>query len=128
MYTRSYNEEAGEIIIPEKYGGTSFGKRTADEHAESEHVDSTGKNPWENDGEIHTSSEAKSEETQEASAIGQKSSLSAMLSGIFKNGRLSLKEFGKEELLIIATAAFLLFSKEGDKECAIMLLLLLFLS
>ena len=128
MYTRSYNEEAGEIIIPERYGGTSFGKRSSDEHTESGHSDSAGQNPWEGVEEIHTSTETRNEAAEEASAIGQKFSLSGILSGIFKNGRFNLTALGKEELLIIATAAFLFFSKEGDKECAIMLLLLLFLS
>lgn len=41
---------------------------------------------------------------------------------------LSLPSFGTEDILIIATAAFLFFSKSGDKECAIMLLLLIFVT
>ena len=35
---------------------------------------------------------------------------------------------GTEEILIIATAAFLFFSKGGDRECALILLLLLFIN
>lgn len=38
-----------------------------------------------------------------------------------------IKDIGTEEILILATALFLLFSKEGDKECAIILLILLVL-
>lgn len=41
---------------------------------------------------------------------------------------LSVPAFGTEDILIIATAAFLFFSKSGDKECAIMLLLLIFIA
>ena len=41
---------------------------------------------------------------------------------------LSLPSFSTEDILIIATAAFLFFSKGGDKECAIMLLLLIFIA
>ena len=41
------------------------------------------------------------------------------LSGLFSN-------IGIEEILIIAVAAVLFFSKDGDSECAILLLLLLF--
>ena len=41
------------------------------------------------------------------------------LSGLFSN-------IGIEEILIIAVAAFLFFSKDGDSECAILLILLLF--
>ena len=44
--------------------------------------------------------------------------------GFFKDGHLSL---GTEEILIIGIALLLLFNKSGDKECAIMLLLLLFI-
>ena len=51
----------------------------------------------------------------------------SFLSDIGKNSKFSLQKIGTEEILIIATAAFLFFAKEGDKECAIMLLLLLFL-
>ena len=45
----------------------------------------------------------------------------------FKNLSIFKKGFGTEEILILGIAAFLLFSKGGDKECAIILLLSLFL-
>lgn len=126
MYTRTYNENVGEIIIPERYGGTSFGqKETGDVRIENEANDK-GKNPWENE-DIHTEVPQKSEETVEASANPSKLPFSGLFTSVFKNGTLGLQKIGKEELLIIATAAFLFFSKEGDKECAIMLILLLFL-
>ena len=121
MYTRVYNEDGAGIIIPEKYGGTSFGQ------AENSKVGDEGKNPWEKDESVHTEAEAESEEAVQASASAQRIPLGGMLSKIFKNDTFGLQQIGKEELLIIATAAFLLFSKEGDKECAIMLILLLFL-
>lgn len=38
----------------------------------------------------------------------------------------SFKKIGTEELLILALAAFLFFSRDGDRECALMLLALLF--
>ena len=41
---------------------------------------------------------------------------------------ISMPTFCAEDILIIATAAFLFFSKSGDKECAIMLLLLIFIA
>ena len=126
MYTRTYNESVGEIIIPERYGGTSFGqKETGDVRIENEANDK-GENPWE-DEEVHTDAPIKTEEAAEASAQPSKLSLAGLFSSIFKNDTFGLQKIGKEEILIIATAAFLLFSKEGDKECAIMLILLLFL-
>ena len=125
MYTRTYNENVGEIIIPERYGGTSFGQKEENE-PEKLTTSEKSKNPWENE-DIHTEAPQKSEETVEASANPSKLPFGGLFASVFKNGALGLQKWGKEEILIIATAAFLLFSKEGDKECAIMLILLLFL-
>ena len=124
MYTRSYANETDEIIIPDKYGGTSFTQPQYEEHVEK-HRAST-KNPWE-DEDIHTKENEESEESTQTSATPTKGHITTFLSGFFKNGNFGLQKIGTEEILIIAAAAFLLFSKEGDKECAIMLLLLLFL-
>ena len=120
MYTRSYASETDEIIIPDKYGGTSFTQPQYEEHRAST------KNPWE-DEDIHSKESEGSEESTQASVEPTKGHLGSFLSGLFKNGNFGLQKIGAEELLIIAAAVFLLFSKEGDKECAIMLLLLLFL-
>ena len=123
MYTRSYSNETEDIIIPDKYGGTSF------YHAQEETGDNRTagtKNPWE-ETNIHTSENEKDEESIESSTTPTKGYLGGFLSRFFKNDNFSLQKIGTEEILIIAAAAFLLFSKEGDKECAIMLLLLLFL-
>ena len=72
----------------------------------------------------------------EEKAKGGISSLfsSSIFSGLFPSGKipflssLSLPKIGTEEILIIAAAAYLFFSKDGDKECAIMLILLLFVN
>lgn len=124
MYTRSYNDNIGEIIIPEKYGGTSFVQNGAAE--EKAEMREDGRNPWEKD-EIHSAAKEQSEETVSTSTSPLRSGIGGILSGLFKTDTFTLPKIGKEEVLIIATAVFLLFSKEGDKECAIMLLLLLFL-
>lgn len=124
MYTRSYNDNIGEIIIPEKYGGTSFVQSgTAEEKADTRE---DSRNPWEKE-QIHSPSKDETEEAISTSASPSKSGIGGVLSGLFKTDTFQLPKIGKEEVLIIATAVFLLFSKEGDKECAIMLLLLLFL-
>ncbi len=49
------------------------------------------------------------------------------LYSLFRGGGIKslFSNIGTEEILIIATALFLFLSKEGDKECAVMLLLLL---
>lgn len=124
MYTRSYANETDNIIIPDKYGGTSF-YHTQQEDPGEKHTVGT-RNPWE-DADIHRSESEEIEESIESSATPTKSYLGGFLSKFVKNGNIGLQKIGTEEILIIAAAAFLLFSKEGDKECAIMLLLLLFL-
>ena len=123
MYTRSYSDTVGDIIIPEKYGGTSFVHSSAQEHHEAREQTH---NPWEGQ-EQTTAREEDVGEIKETSATPTKGGIGAMRSGLFKTDLFTLPSIGREELLIIATAVFLLFSKEGDKECAIMLLLLLFL-
>ena len=130
MYTRPYNDAGHGIVIPESYGGTLL--RENDNFVEKEEIpradptDSPGKNPWEKeekkDKEIH-----KNEETTETFSFLSKLPFGNLLPKLGLNGNFGLQKIGKEEILIIATAAFLFFSKDGDKECAIMLLLLLFL-
>ncbi len=124
MYTRSYTDDIGEILIPEKYGGTSLTQSAQnDDRIER---NEGAKNPWEKP-DIHTSQDNQEEDDVPTSAAPIKSHIGGFLSRIFNNGNISLQKIGTEEILIIAAAAFLFFSKEGDKECAIMLLLLLFL-
>lgn len=128
MYTRTYNDGAGDIIIPEKYGGTSLGQKSLNDIIDPpDRSDKTVKNPWENEEDVHTSDAENDEKSVETSATEKTPLFSSVFSKIFKSDTFGLQKIGTEELLIIATAAFLLFSKEGDKECAIMLILLLFL-
>ena len=124
MYTRTYNDDRGGIIIPDSYGGTALYEGTQSE--EKEEV--KGKNPWEEEAAEVTSAAPEAEESASAFAFLSKLKISNFLPNIFKNSNLGLQKIGKEEVLILATAAFLFFSKEGDKECALMLLLLLFLA
>ena len=125
MYTRSYDEKLG-IVIPESYGGTLLREDDAyvgdNDHAD-EGAAPTNQNPWENE-RVHNE---KSAESEPAFSLLGALPFRNFFGDIFKNGKFSLQKIGTEEVLIIATAAFLLFSKNGDKECAIMLLLLLFL-
>ena len=101
MYTRSfYPDEPMSPVLPENYDGTAF-----------------------TDSEPIPQQEPKEEPAQTASAI-------PLLGGLnlpFLEG-LKMPKIGTEELLIIAVAGFLLFSKNGDKECALILLFLLFVS
>ena len=131
MYTRPYNEDAHGIVIPESYGGTLL--REPEPPAESieetvgASVGASTKNPWEGGSPNPVEEVHKTEDTREAFSFLSRLPFGNFLSNIGKNGKFSLQKIGTEEILIIATAAFLFFAKEGDKECAIMLLLLLLL-
>ncbi len=115
MYSRSYPDMNPEVLIPESYGGIALGGKK-DEYIENE--------------------EQSTEDcTEEASATPKGKGLFSLggigsaLTGLFpslKRGKL-IESFGTEELLLIGAALLLFFSKEGDKECAILLILLLFL-
>ncbi len=108
MYIRDYSD--GERLeVPMGYSGTLLEdteKREPDEDASREDTAPVGAIP---------------------------SSLSRGLGGLFggslfQGGLFEKLHIGKEELLIIAAALFLFLSKDGDKECAIMLALLLFIT
>ncbi len=112
MYTRSYYPDAGEL--PENYGGMAM--RTSEPIPEH-HEPPPTKEEIEEVGLISDSP---------VGAFGKIpvfSSLFSRLGGLAKP--LGIEKVGTEELLIIGVALYLLFSKSGDKECAIILLLLL---
>ena len=122
MYARAYNNDS--ILIPESYGGTALldGRNEDVEPVDSE--PDKAKNRW--DDEVHTST-GPTPETSTKSSFLSKLPFLDFLPNIFKSDTFGLQKIGLEEILILATAAFLLFSKDGDKECAAMLLLILFL-
>lgn len=61
------------------------------------------------------------------SGILEKLQLGKMFSGVrdFDLSKIALPKIGMEEVLIVGLALFLFFSKDGDKECAVLLALLL---
>ena len=124
MYARAYNSDTHGIVIPDSYGGTALYEPAEKTEAAEEESSEVSMNPWEE--EVHTESEnAASEEPK--SSIFSKLPFLDFLPNIFKTDTFGLQKIGLEEILILATAAFLLFSREGDKECAILLIVLLFL-
>ena len=111
MYTGNYYPQDEKIRVPLDYGGSTFEEVGAPAPGEA----------------------------QEASATPRVGGILESLSTLFPLGRimpegmrsaLHLEKFkiGTEELLIIALALFLFLSKDGDKECAIILFLLLFIN
>lgn len=116
MYSRSYYaDDASRVALPENYDGTAFMEREPEEVEEVAFV------------------EQAEEKAVEASRHNDGFSGGPLkiplLSGLFgTDGGLKLPTIGVEEILILATAAFLFFSKDGDKESAIILLLLLLIN
>ncbi len=101
MYTRSYPED--EIRgVPEGYAGNAF----RDEVEEKED---------------------RKEESVSAGSFLDKL-LPSSLGNLFSGNLLKNFHLGWEELLILAVAALLFFSRDGDKECALMLLILIFIT
>jgi hypothetical protein len=109
MYSRSYYPEDTHPPLPDGYDGVAFSERADD---------------MLNDNQP---------QVEQNEAVPTSGSLSLM-SGLFGKGGLfgiegiKMPKIGTEEILIIATAAFLLFSKNGDRECALILLFLLFIN
>ena len=109
MYTRAYFPEDEKINIPEKYNGNAFAEdQSAPVGAEADSAEPAM---------AHT-------EPGEGGILGL---LSHLGGGLFPAiGRIGHDlHIGWEEILIIGIALFLFLSKGGDRECAIMLLLLL---
>ena len=103
MYARSYTDTE-RAAIPPHYDGVAFGDALP---------------------EVSQQIEERVEESVPTSTDS---------GGIFSNfpgsdilGKFKLPALQTEELLLLAAAAFLFFSKDGDKECAILILLLVFL-
>ena len=116
MYTRSYKD--GGVSLPEGYGGTAFG-----DGAESAEYSTEPRG-----GMAEDNSETDSEEVSaEVTSHPGKLPFGGLLSGLFGQKGLHMPRIGTEEILIIAAAVFLFFSDGGDKECSLMLLLLLFI-
>ena len=137
MYTRSYFTEDKKIDIPENYDGNAFRENTPGTFTEG---DSTL--DMEETSAQHTfANKNKEESTESQEALSKKGfspfferfPIKKLFSGLpfslFKTSPCSEDglSLGTEEILIIIIALYMFFSKDGDKECGIMLALLLFI-
>lgn len=122
MYTRNFfPEQSTDINIPENYDGVALREAPEDDFSEEE---------------IHNAPESVSassrvkiqNETEESGIAGWLKKLPFKIPFLDTKGLSSgiFSSFGTEELLIIGIALFLIFSGTHDVECAIMILLLLF--
>ncbi len=140
MYTRTYQAEEEKITVPENYDGNAFREDRECESLSTPDINTS--QSIETDSKCDKIQESVSQVAETSAECSGVSKKKAEGDGIFasifkgghrasfldslpfiKNGRFDI---GTEEILIVAVAVFLLLSKGGDKECAIMLLLLLF--
>ena len=128
MYTRSYFNEEKNLEIPENYDGNAFaGKADATEEEKEAIYESFSKEGLSDNGSEETM--ARGSFSQFFEKLPIKSLFPIKDIGSYLSGhRLLPEKIGIEEVLIIALALYLFFSKDGDKECAILLALLLFIN
>ena len=124
MYAQSYQDEISRII-PDTYSGTALREGLNAENEADDMPDDVpvgkNQNPWEKECKVK-------EEREDKGFLGGIFQGLASSLGLNKgNGNFNIK-FGTEELLIIGVATFLLFSKERDIECIIMLIALLLIT
>ena len=126
MYTRSYGQSGEQKLPtpPENYDGTAFIL------PESTGNHDTGE-PFSQTEETESVPASVSKAPRRKDQDGPFSFLRGIpfIGGLFsgEGGGGFLSGIGAEELLIIGIALFLILSKDGDTECALMLLLLLFI-
>ena len=127
MYTRSYFQDDEKISIPENYDGNAFREDSEAKMNESEKQ----RNAF-TQVNNESSEECFFNERKDNGGLGfiqsflhrlQPSSVFEKFD-FFRGGRF---DFGSEEILIFGIALFLFFSEGKDIECALMLLLLLFI-
>lgn len=106
MYMRSYEDD--KIPVPESYGGTAFSEKCDKEQNQEQKE------------EVQASAIPKGRDV-----MGQ--IFSPVLKFFNKDG-FKIPQFGTEEIILLAAAAFLLFGKERDIECALLLVALVFIT
>ena len=124
MYMREYNEQGAGILIPESYSGTALRDNDTNEPQVNISEPIQTKNPWESEEKTAEVS-ANEAPTERNGILG---SLASGISSVFGiKPSLSISRIGTEEILILGVIAFLIFSKQRDMECALILIALLFI-
>ena len=110
MYQRTYAES---YSIPENYSGIAVEECTSCPVTEAE---------------VHSTPERECEEETPCTCSAKKHApLWEKASSILGRLPFHLPRFEGEDFLILGVAVLLFFSHDGDKECALLLLLLLFI-
>ena len=140
MYSRGFVTSA-DVKIPEKYDGTALREISEDNDAPTQiqipnfsdtpkrEIKISPSESRESENDMDTETPSTSEGSIPTGSFF--STPLKWLSGLIPDGLKSINPISKiefEELIIIGLAAFLFFSKSGDKECALMILALIFIT
>jgi hypothetical protein len=137
MYSRGICSTVQDHSIPEKYDGTALLDIPTDDestqcNASSKFIDAQKKeikfSPHEAPKESAEEATAEVNDTEPAGifSFGPMKWVKSILPGSMNIGGI-LPKIELEELIIIGLALYLFFSKSGDKECALILLALIFI-
>ena len=123
MYSRgNYNDAPTDVItVPPNYSGSTFsggsGEETKAFEVESGNKEATSPKDIESNSE-----------TEKVGLFGNIGNIFGGFTGLKGGIGEKIRSIDTEDILLIGLALFLFFSKDGDKECALMLIFLLFLS
>lgn len=128
MYAQSYRPPA--INIPERYDGTALETAEAQNADECADECSTGCPPHQSEEPRRPHHEC--DPPKRLPQDGHRGILDLPFGGwlgnLFGNANIGLHTIGLEEIILAAAALYLFLSKDGDKECAIILAILLFVN
>ncbi len=123
MYSRNFYQDSNDQLnIPNNYDGTMF------QDHENQHFEPNVPEVSFNEAQdAAVCNMSRGRENSMAEGFGRLPFLSGLFGrdGFLPGLNLKMPKIGTEEILILVTAAFLIFSKSGDRECGILLLLLL---
>ena len=109
MYTRSYGTDEDKMTLPSGYDGTAFEKEISEKAEEAS---------------LQLPEDKPGERTEEAGLFRG----IPFLKGLRGFDKLRLPfDLGSEDLVLLGIALLLFFTKDGDRECALMIALLLFI-
>ena len=111
MYSRPIDGSRQRIKLPENYSGTAVEECPSYENAEAE---------------VHSAPPGVEEVPCDCGAR-EKEPVLGRARQLFSRLPFHMPRFEGEDLLILGVCALLFFSKDGDKECALLLLILLFI-
>ena len=128
MYQRKYYKEDAAVKVPENYSGMAI---ETEEYIDEADVTAAGC-----DTPTHAVPMPPSMPQTRLHSVPDRSEcaprphagLYESVEGFCRRIGLHMPAFNREDILLIGVALVLFFSKDGDKECAIMLIALLFLS